>query len=158
MCFDLNQLPERVDDLRYCVIDYTDTAHVDYYWYPLIFLDIFSAPCADVRIGPYNIQMPLDWSVIVGDKSTGDLELMRLIDLNDKDFDVFAINPISGYMPEFHNIEIVNVFADVKWHFPRLKAGHILAMPLNMGTKPLCAFFVKEMIKNLDNLDIRHLV
>ena len=156
--FEMNEIPDEVDDLRFCVLDNSDPKDPDYFYIPLIFLESFNSPAILLNIGGNEEQMPLDWCVVVGDRSSGDLEIMRLIDLNDKDFDVFAINPISGYMPEFHNIEIVNVFADVKWHFPRLKAGHILAMPLNMGTKPLCAFFVKEMIKNLDNLDIRHLV
>lgn len=156
--FDLNQLPEKVDDLRYCVLDYSDSTAIDYYWYPLIFLDIFSSPCADIKIGPYNIQMPLDWSIVVGDKHLGDLEIMRLIDLNDKDFDAFAINPIKGFMPDFFNIEIVNVFADVKWYFPRLKNGHILALPLTNGDNPMCVFFVKEVGKLPDTLDIRQLV
>jgi len=156
--FDLNQLPEKVDDLRYCVLDYSDAHNIDYYWFPLIFLDIFSSPCADIRIGPYNIQMPLDWSIVVGDKHAGDLEIMRLVDLNDKDFDAFSINPIRGYMPDFFNIEILNVFSDVKWYFPRLKNGHILAFPLSTGSNPPCVFFVKETGKLPDQLDIRQLV
>ena len=61
-------------------------------------------------------------------------------------------------MPDFFNIEIVNVFADVKWYFPRLKNGHILALPLTNGDNPMCVFFVKEVGKLPDTLDIRQLV
>lgn len=139
-------------------MDYSDNQNVDYYWPPLVFLDIFSSPCADIRVGPYNIQMPLDWSVVVGDKHGGDLEVMRLIDLNDKDFEVFAFNPINGFMPSFLKFEIVNVFADVRWCFPKLKNGHFLAVPLENKVKPLCAYFIKEVSKNADILDIRDLV
>lgn len=151
-------MPEKIDDLRYCVLDYSDKDYVDYYWPPLVFLDIFSSPCADIRIGGHNIQMPLDWSVVVGDKHSGDLEVMRLIDLNDKQFDVFAFNPISGYMPSFLSIDIVNVFSDVRWCFPKLKINHFLAAPLSTQHKPLCAYFIKEVGKNADVLDIRQLV
>jgi hypothetical protein len=151
-------MPETIDDLRYCVLDYSDSQHPDYYWFPLVFLDIFHSPCADIRIGPYNIQMPLDWSIVVGDRHGGELEVMRLIDLNDKDFDAFAINPIRGYMPDFLRIEIVNVFSDVKWYFPRLKNGHLLALPLAAGHNPPCVFFVRETNKVPEVLDIRHLV
>jgi hypothetical protein len=158
MAFDLNQLPERIDDIRYCVLDYSDPQSIDYYWFPLVFLDIFSSPCADIRIGPYSIQMPLDWSIVIGDKHCGDLEVIRLIDLNDKDFDAFSINPIKGYMPDFFKIEIMNVFADVKWYFPRLKNGHLLALPLCGGENPPCVFFVKEASKIPEALDIRHMV
>lgn len=147
-----------MDDLRYCVLDYSDVHHPDYYWYPLIFLDIFSSPCADLKIGPYNVQMPLDWSVVIGDKHTGDLEIIRLIDLNDKGFDAFLFNPLQGYMPEFHKVEIVNVFSDVKWYFPRLKNSHLLTMPVQDGRAPLCLLTLKEAGKLPDSLDIRHLV
>jgi hypothetical protein len=158
MAFDLNQLPEKVDDLRYCVLDYNDPSQADYFWPPLVFLDIFSSPCADVKIGSSNIQMPLDWSVVVGDKHGGDLEVLRLIDINDKDFDVFVFNPISGYMPNFLPIDIVNVFSDVKWCFPKLKNNHFLAVPLNNSPAPECAFFIKDVSKNADLLDIRQLI
>lgn len=154
----MNQLPEKIDDLRYCVLDYSDHHNVDYYWPPLVFLDIFSAPCADLRIGGYNIQMPLNWSVVVGDKHGGDLEVMKLVDIMDKDFDVFVFNPISGYMPDFQMIEIMNVFADVRWCFPKLKLGHFLAVPLEIKPQPVCAFFIQDVGKSADLLDIRELV
>jgi len=99
--------------------------------------------------------MPLDWSVIIGDMHLGDLEVMPLVYLMDKDFDVFCFNPIKGYMPSFLRLEIINTWPDVKWYFPKLKNGHLLAVPLTEGENPLCAFFVKEIGKIPDNLDIR---
>jgi hypothetical protein len=156
--FNLNAMPDRVDDLRYCVLDYSDRDNIDYYWPPLVFLDIFHAPCADLRIGPHNIQMPLDWHVVVGDKHAGDLEVCRLVDVMDKQFQTFAFNPIGGFMPDFLDVEIENVFADVKWCFPKLKVGHFLAVPVENKPNPACVFFIKDVGKNLDVLDIRELV
>lgn len=153
----INQIPERVDDIRYCVLDYSNTDDVDYYFLPLIFLESFHSPCIDIKIGPYNIQMPLDWSIIIGDINLGDLEIMPLIYLMDKDFDVFCFNPVQGFMPKFLKIEIVNTWPDVKWYFPKLKNGHLLAVPLEDKTDPLCAFFVKETNKLPDVIDIRKL-
>jgi len=99
--------------------------------------------------------MPLDWSVVIGDMHLGDLEVMPLIYLMDKDFDVFCFNPINGYMPSFLKLEIINTWPDVKWYFPKLKNGHMLAVPLTDEENPLCAFFVKDVGKIPDNLDIR---
>lgn len=155
--YDINQIPEASNDLRYCVLDYSDTNNVDYFFLPLVFLESFNSPCVDLRIGRYNIQMPLDWSVIVGDVNSGDLEIMPLIYLNDKDFDVFAFNPISGYMPSFIKLEISNLWPDVKWYFPKLKNGNLLAIPLSGGDAPLCAFFVKDANKLPEQIDIRKL-
>jgi hypothetical protein len=99
--------------------------------------------------------MPLDWSVIIGDINSGDLEVMPIIYLNDKDFDVFVYNPISGYMPKYLKFETVNIWPDVKWYFPKLKNGHLLAVPLSDGPKPLCAYFIKDLGKIPESLDIR---
>lgn len=101
--------------------------------------------------------MPIDWSIIVGDINTGSLEIMTLMHLMDKDFDVFCFNPINGYMPQFLKLEILTVWPDVKWFFPKLKNGHILTVPLQDGNTPMCAFFVKELNKIPDQLDIRKL-
>lgn len=151
----VNQIPDKVDDIRYCVLDYSNHNDVDYYFLPLIFLESFHSPCIDLRIGKFNIHMPLDWSVIIGDPNLGDLEIMPLIYLMDKDFDVFCFNPVKGYLPSFLRLEIVNTWPDVKWYFPKLKNGHILAVPLEEGENPLCAFFLKDTVKVSEILDIR---
>jgi len=148
-------MPSIVDDVQYCVLDYSDQNNVDYYFMPLIFLESFNSPCVDIKIGPHNIQMPLDWSVVIGDINLGELEVMPLIYLNDKDFDVFAFNPINGYMPRYLKFEILNIWPDVKWYFPKLKNGHLLAVPLTTGSEPLCALFIKDIGKVPESLDIR---
>lgn len=153
----INQIPDKVEDIRYCVLDYSNTDDVDYFFLPLIFLESFHSPCIDIKIGNYNIQMPLDWSVIIGDINLGDLEIMPLIYLMDKDFDVFCFNPVQGFMPKFLKLEIINTWSDVKWYFPKLKNGHLLAVPLEDKADPLCAFFVKEVNKLPDVIDIRKL-
>lgn len=151
----INQIPDKIDDIRFCVLDYSNQNDVDYYFLPLIFLESFHSPCIDIKIGPHSLQMPLDWSLIIGDINMGDLEVMPLVYLMDKDFDAFCFNPIKGYMPRFHKVEIINVWPDVKWYFPKLKNGHLLAIPLEEGSNPTCAFFTKELSKIPDTLDIR---
>lgn len=152
--FDMVGLPEQIDDLRYCVLDYSNQNDVDFYFIPMIFLDVFARPAADLRIGPYRIQVPLDWSVVISDKDFGYLEIIELKHLNDRDFCAFTLNPLSSYIPGFHEITIDNVFPDVTWHVPRLKHGHILAVPLADGPAPPCAFFVKDTQKLPESLDI----
>ena len=153
--FNINQVQEGMDSLRYCVLDYSNQVDVDYYFLPLSLLESFYSPCIDIKIGPHNIQMPLDWSVLIGDINLGELEVMPLIYLMDKDFDVFCFNPIKGYMPKFHKLEIQNTWPDVKWFVPKLKHGHILAVPLTENDSTLCAFFVRDHNKLPDLLDIR---
>lgn len=153
--YSINQVQDGMDTLSYCVLDYSNTNDVDYYFLPLLFLESFYSPCIDLKIGSYNIQMPLDWNVLIGDKNLGDLEIMPLVYLMDKDFDVFCFNPVNGFMPKFQKLEIQNTWPDVKWYFPKLKNGHLLAVPLSDQPNSLCAFFVKEPNKLPDSLDIR---
>lgn len=157
LVFNMNEIPEKVDDIRYCVLDYSNTDEVDYFFMPLIFLESFNSPCADLRIGKHTLTMPLDWSVLIGDKHLGDIEVMPLTHLNGKDFETFVFNPIKGYLPSFLPLEVANIYSDVKWYFPKLKFGHLLAIPLTNQANPPCAFFVKDSNKLPDILDIRKL-
>lgn len=156
--FEMNNIPDEVDDIRYCVLDYSDQQNIDYLFIPLLFLESFNSPAVDLRLGKYRLQMPMDWSIVIGDKNSGDLEIISLKQLNDRPFDAFSINPINGYIPHFHDIEIMNVFPDVKWYFPKLKYGHLLAAPLSDDPSPLCCFFVKDTNKIPESLDITQLV
>lgn len=152
--FDMAEVPQEVEDLRYCVLDYSNPNEIDFYFIPLVFLDVFPRPAADLRIGKYRIQMPLDWSVVIADKNLGHMEIIDLKHLNDRDFEVFCLNPVNGYIPEFHEISIENVYPDVTWSIPRLRFGHILAVPLRDGPSPPCAFFVRETQRLPESLDI----
>jgi hypothetical protein len=156
--FEMNNIPDEVEDVRYCVLDYSDQQNVDYMFIPLLFLESFNEPAVDLRIGNHRVQMPMSWSIIIGDKNSGDLEIICLKQINDRPFEAFTMNPISGYMPHFQDVEIMNVFPDVKWYFPKLKYGHILAAPLEDKEQPLCAFFVKDTNKIPDSLDITQMV
>ncbi|RYD66155.1 MAG: hypothetical protein EOP83_05700 [Verrucomicrobiaceae bacterium] len=152
--FCMDNLPNQVDDMRYCVLDYSNQADVDFYYIPLVFLDVFPRPAADLKIGPYRIRMPLDWSIVIADKNFGLVEILELKHLNDREFSAFALNPMKSYMPSFFEITIENVFPDATWHMPRLKYGHILAVPLHDGPDPLCAFFLRDTNKIPESLDI----
>ena len=39
----------------------------------------------------------------------------------------------------------MNFYSDVKWYFPKMKNGQLLATPTQNGSKPNCAYFVKEI-------------
>jgi len=145
--FHLNNLPEEVDDnMRFSVLDNSNPNEPDFFFQPLIFLESFNSPAVVLRIGKYEIQMPLDWCIVVGCRESGnDLEVVPLTSLTDRGFDAFIFNPLSDFKFSFGGIEIVNIYMDVKWYFPKMRNGHILATPLTDGDKPPCAYFVKEI-------------
>ena len=146
--FSLNNLPDQLDeDVRFCVLDNSNPADPDFFFPPLIFLESFSAPAMVLEIGGKEVTMPLDWSLAVGDaESINDLEVLPLTSLNDRGFQAFLFNPINGSRFEFGDIKITNFYNDVKWYFPKIKNGQLLAIPLDDSVKsPLCAFFVKDI-------------
>lgn len=158
LSYDMNELSENDEtDVRYCVLDYSNQQDVDFYFPPLVFLDLFTRPAADLRIGDFRVQVPLDWSIVIADKHMGSLEVIDLKHLNDRDFQAFCFNPISGYMPSFFDIEIENMFPNVAWSVPKLKNGHLLAIPLSSGPEPHCAYFVRDTNKIPESLDITKL-
>lgn len=150
-------VPDEIEDIRYCVLDYSDKNNPDYFFMPLVFLEIFNAPAAVLKIGNSTFKMPIDWSVIICDKEVGEPEIIPITSLNDRGFTAFTVNPISSYMPEYDQISITNIYSEVKWHFPKLKNGQILAVPLDDEDESKCAFFVKETSKVPDVLDISKL-
>lgn len=152
--YNLDCVPDSVEDLRYCVLDCSDISNADFYWLPLIFLESFNAPAVVLDIGPYKIQMPLDWSILVCDDQYSDMEVMPLTSLNDRGFHTIAFNPLNHMVPVTHEVTISNIYADVKWYFPKLKNGNILTMPLEAGSSPHCGLFVKEGSKIPDPIDM----
>jgi len=145
--FSLNNLPDEVDDnTRFAILDNSDPKDPDFYFVPLIFLESFNSPAMVLKIGDDEVTMPIDWCIAVGDSATGnDIEILPLTSLNDRGFEALLYNPLSSFRLEFRRIEIVNFYNDVKWYFPKMKNGQLLATPLTYGSSPLCAYFVKEI-------------
>jgi len=156
--YDLNAVPNEVDDLQYCVLDCGNPKALDYFFIPLIFLESFNAPAVILDIGGQQVEMPMDWSIMIGEKELGLCELVPLTSLNDRGFECFVHNPFSGYTHEFKEVKIVNVFQEVKWYFPKLKNGHILTMPIRAGNKPSCVFFAKELNQIPDQIQVGDLI
>ena len=90
--YNLETLPEEIDDLRFAILDNSNPSFVDYYYIPLIFLESFNAPAVVLKIGNKTLKMPVDWQVLIGDEDGGDLETLPLSSLNDRGFSVFMFN------------------------------------------------------------------
>lgn len=158
--FDLNDLPDDVDeDTRYSVLDNSNPSEPDFFFMPLIFLEAFNSPAIVLNIGGNEVQMPLDWCMVVGDKDCGlDPEVLPLTSINDRGFDALIFNPIKGFRAEYMPVEIVNIYNDVKWYFPKMKNGQILTVPITEGENPPCAFFVKEVTRQSEVIQLHKVI
>jgi hypothetical protein len=151
--FDLDHLPEEVDDMRFAILDNSDPKDPDYHYIPLIFLESFNSPALVLRIGNKKIKMPVDWQILIGEPDLGDLEVLPLTSINDRGFKAFQFNPLSSFRPSFPDIEIVDVYHEVAWYAPKLKNGQMLCVPLDDSDKPECVYFVKDISRNCEIVD-----
>jgi hypothetical protein len=151
--YDLDTLPEEVDDMRFAILDNSDPQNPDYHYIPLIFLESFSAPALVLRIGDDTIRMPMDWQILIGEPDLGDLEVLPLTSINDRGFKVFEFNPLSSFRPSFPDIEILDVYHEVTWYAPKLRNGQMLAVPIEHHAKPACVYFVKDISRNCEVVD-----
>lgn len=152
----MSTIPDEVDDLRFCIFDNSNPKDPDYYFIPLIFLESFNSPALVLKIGDDIIRMPVDWQILIGEPDLGDLEVVPLTSINDRGFKIFCFNPLTSFMPEFKTVEVVDIYQDVKWYFPKLKPGQMLAVPLTTKDKSLCAYFVKEISRQSEVVAYEH--
>jgi len=151
--YNLETLPDEIDDLRFAILDNSNPSNVDYHYIPLIFLESFNSPALVLRIDDTVIKMPLDWQILIGEPDLGDLETVPLTSINDRGFKAFQFNPLSGFKPSFLDIEIIDIYSDVTWYAPRLRNGQFLCIPIDTEHKPRCIYFVKEISRNCEVVD-----
>jgi hypothetical protein len=153
LSYDLDHLPEEVDDMRFAILDNSTPSDPDYHYIPLIFLESFNSPALILRIGNHKIKMPIDWQILIGEPDLGDLEVLPLTAINDRGFKVFQFNPLSSFLPSFLDVEIVDVYNEVTWYAPKLKNGQLLCVPITDSEKPECVYFVKDISRNCEIVD-----
>lgn len=157
--FDLNQVGhELAEPVHYSVFDYSDKANCDYYFRPLVMTETFNNVTIDFQMGPYRIMLPQEWSIILGDPETGDVELIPIDEINTRNFHVLSLNPIRG-MHRFIPIKPVDVFTDVSWTVPKLAFHNFLLVPLHTGPNPDCIFLINEKDqKKISSLELGMLI
>ena len=153
--YELDHLPEEIDDMRFSILDNSNPQDPDYHYIPLIFLESFNSPALVLRIGDHKIRMPVDWQLLIGEPDFGDLEVIPLSALNDRGFKAFQFNPLTSFRPSFLDVEILDVYQDVAWYAPKLKNGQMLCVPLSDEKEPECVYFVKDISRNCEIVDYR---
>ena len=151
--YNLDSLPEEIDDLRFAILDNSNPKEPDYFYIPLIFLESFASPSLVLKIGNHVIKMPLDWHVLIGEEELGDLEAMQLTSINDRDFKVFEFNSLSSTRAEFLPIEVVDIYNEVQWYSPKLKNGQYLAVPLSDEPGAPVVYFISAVSRNCEVVD-----
>lgn len=157
-CYELNSLPDQIDDLRFAILDNSNPNEPDFRFIPLIYLENFSSPALVLKIADRKIKMPIEcltthWQVVIGEEEVGDLEALPLTSISSRDFNVFQFNSRSSFLPSFLPIEIVDVYNEVNWYTPKLKNGQFLAVPIDDGDNPRVVYFIKDVSRNCEVID-----
>ena len=84
--YELDVLPEEIEDMRFSVLDNSNNQSPDYMWIPLIFLESYSSPALVLNIGGNKIKMPVGWQILIGEPGIGELEVLPLTSINDRGF------------------------------------------------------------------------
>ena len=108
--YDLDHLPEEIDDMRFSILDNSNPQDPDYHYIPLIFLESFNSPALVLRIGDHKVRMPVDWQLLIGEPDFGDLEVIPLSALNDRGFKAFQFNPLTSFRPSFLDVDLHYLF------------------------------------------------
>lgn len=158
--YDLSRMPDEIsDDIRYAILDNSTPNDPDFYFPPLVYMESFNSPAMIMDIGGHEIAVPVDWYIAVGCQDAGaDVEVMPLTSLNDRGFEAFVYNPISGFRHKHYHIEITNVYNEVKWYVPKMKNNQLLAVPLTNDATPDCIFLIKEISKQYEIIDLHKLL
>lgn len=158
--FPLKNIPDELEEeVRFAVLDNSDPKNPDFFFVPMIFLESFSAPAMVLEIMGKEITMPVDWHIAVGDSEAGpDLEVLPLTSINDRGFEAFLFNPLTSFKFDFGEIKITNFYSDVKWYFPKVKNGQLLAVPLDDSPQPLCAYFIKDISRQSEVIEYTSLL
>ncbi len=147
---------ESETELRYSILDSNEK---DFFFIPLLYLEEVTRPVAVLSVGRHVIHLPLDSALLICDKDSGEGDIIELKNINDREFDAFVFNPISGYRPEYMEINLENIYPDAKWVIPKTKYGHFIAVPIEDRIGSDCIFIIRNyrdvLSKNgLDMTDI----
>ena len=117
---------------------------VDYFFKPLLFLESFNDLKVELKIGDYRVYIPSKWSIVCGDREFGELEVLPVKQINDRELVAYVFNPVSGFRPGFDELEVVNILPETKWYLPKLKFGQLLCLPLHMNENPPCIYITHQ--------------
>ena len=157
---DLNTLPDTLDEeIMFSILDNSDTTYPDFFFEPLLFLETFNSPAAVLALGSQEIVIPLNWKIVIGDSVTGnDLEVLPITSVYKREFEAFLYNPINGFRPHFEYIELINIYNDIKWYFPKIKNNQILSFPVSDTKEPLCIFITSDISKLSEKINLTELI
>ena len=145
--FDMNTVGDYAPEEMFCSLNLSSLKDADYFFHNIMSTVNFSAIAAEIQIGDFTTQLPINWQILLGDDDSGMIETASIDDLMSlKDPHAFVYNPISSKYVSFVPIKVKNIFTiNVRWQIPLLAKSNMLAVPIEYGNKPACIFVADDI-------------
>lgn len=140
------------DEVHHGVLSFQDHQNPDFYFNVVEFLEEFSSASITLRIGEYEVVMPLHWSILCTDLEY--LQSIPLWEVGGKHFPVFCLNPIDGYQPEFLRLRTSTIFPQNTWTAPQLNDKDLLVVPLGQHQDPMEPIVIEDALDENSSLFI----
>lgn len=125
------------DHYNYGVLSFKDYKCPDFFFPRIEYLEEFNSASITLHIGKFEAVMPLHWSILCTDLEN--VQSIPLYEAAGRDFAVFCLNPIDGFMPEFHPLRTGTIFPSTTWMAPPMADKDMLVVPLGRTTKSSAA-------------------
>lgn len=133
--------------VHHFVLSFKDYKNPDFMCRPIPFIEVFNSDSISLNIGPFNLVMPLHWSVLCTDMEM--VESIPLEEVAGRNYSVFGVNPIDGYMPQYMTLKARTIFPNTAWTAPAIEKKELLLVPLGHMNHPeaktqrgpICAIF-----------------
>ena len=143
-------------EINFSTLSFRDYKNPDFYLDQRIeYLEEFNSASITLRIGTYEIVMPLHWSIVCTDMEN--IQTIPLQEVSGRNFDVFCLNPIDGYRPRYRTLRTGMIFPNTTWTCPPIRDKDMLVVPITtesctetgtqVGSGPLCAIFSPSKIE-----------
>lgn len=126
---DTDLIGNRVEkQLYFMTLDFSRPKSPDYLAKPLNGINEYNDAAAEITIGDFELILPLKWHILVCD--AGVVEYVPLKRLSGKGMKAFCLNPISGYMPSFLEVRILDSHRTASWSCPIFDKDNLLVIPV----------------------------
>jgi len=142
------------EEVNFAVLSFRDTKQPDFYFDRKVeYLEEFVSASITLRIGPFEVVMPLHWSIMCTDHEY--LQSVPLTEVSGRNFSVFCLNPLDGYRPHDMEMKTGMIFPTSTWTSPPVFDKDMYVVPLGtletpgeqVTHGPLCAIFSPSKIE-----------
>lgn len=140
----------------YSVLSFADFKNPDFYFEKLTQIEEFSSASIKLEIGQapnvFELIVPFHWSILCSDMEY--VQAIPLHEVRGRNFSVFCLNPIDGYMPYYLKLRTRDIYPNTVWTCPPVDDKNMLVVPLGTVDRndltvqkgPICAMFTPNRI------------